>query len=291
MKKSIAAAVSFALAAVVGVGMFALSAQDPVVMMKVVKVKNSVIPSTVLLEDNLVYDVIPADSATKNMVKSIEEAKGTLAQSFIGEGSYLYKYQIDTEDSILGLKKNQVPLRLPIDLVTFGGARPGDYVDVLSIEKVGTKVLSDGTKVPEFKTTVLLPNVRVVNHVLSNGSTKTLVHNQLYGEDSVVTVSPDNVTVPPMETSSVEVPSALDLAVTTDEANKVDSALASGAQIKLRVNPWPTWEQEVKDGKLKAGETTGTKEDASTVDSLEQQPQNAPNTPEQEPQGTETPNN
>lgn len=265
MKKSFTAIIALALAIAMGVTIFIVSKQDPIAMIKVVKVKSAVMPSTTVLESNLYYDVIPEANATKNMVKSIDEVKGSISKAYIGPESFLYKYEVDKEDTILGLKKDQVPLRIATDLITYGGARPGDYVDVLYV-----KPSSNKGAVPTAN--ILLSNVRVVNHVLSDGTTKTLVHNQLYKEDEVVSVTPDNVTVPPMETSSNEIPSAIDLAVSSSDAIKVDKAVAEGAEIKLRVNPWPEWANEIKNSSTNTSSGTPTTEQPDTNSSATEQP-------------------
>lgn len=238
MKKSIAAAVSFLIAVAMGVAIVVMSAEEPISYIQVVKTKNEIMQHTTVLEDNLEYVIIPLENSTPEMVKDIEQVKNNIAVTYIGSDSFLYKYQVDKEINILGLREGQVPLRLETNLISFGGARPGDYVDIITVRELGTQEDEEGNKMPIVEAEILLSNIRVINHVFGSGATKTLVHNQLYGESQVIEISPENVTVPPMEVSSMEVPAAVDLAVTLEQAKLLDEEVAKGNNIQLRINPW-----------------------------------------------------
>lgn len=238
MKKSVAAAISFVLAAVLGFVIVISSTEKPVTYIRVVKTKNPIAQNTVVLEENLYYEAIPLENSTPEMVKNIDEVKGNLATVYVGPNSFLYKYQVDKGTNILGLYKGQVPLRIPTDLISFGGARPGDYVDIIVVRKLGTTQDEQGNKIPWVESDILLRNIRIINHVFNDGSTKTLIYNQLYGESSVVEITPENTTVPPMQVSNTQVPAAVDLAVTPEQAKLIDEEVAKGYSLQLRVNPW-----------------------------------------------------
>lgn len=249
MKKSIAAAISFIVAAVLGIAIVISSAEEPITYIRVVKTKNPIMQNTVVLEDNLYYEAIPLENSTPDMVKNIDEVKGNLATVYIGPNSFLYKYQVDKGTNILGLYPGQVPLRISTDLISFGGARPGDFVDIIVVRKLGTTQDESGNKLPLVESEVLLEKARVINHVFNDGSTKTLIYNQLYGESAVVEVTPENTTVPPMQVSNMQVPAAIDLAVTPEQAKLVDEEVAKGYAIYLRLNPWSESGQNSESGK------------------------------------------
>lgn len=122
-----------------------------------------------------------------------------------------------------GLKPHEVGIRIPVTLVSEGGAKAGDYVDVL----VGA---SKNPSYASASNTSTTPNsAQVINHPLLQGVRVVSVLNAT----GTGTATKKGITT----NFNAAVPSAVELAVTSTQAEQLAKAMTS-AQLTLVIAPW-----------------------------------------------------
>lgn len=160
-------------------------------------------------------ETMPAKFAV-NAVTDEKEAVGKRAAIELTPGHPLLKADVSDKPIKNGLYLGEVGVRIPVDLVSSGGAMPGDYVDVL----VSTGKQIGGQSGP---LSTLLRHKRVV-----------AVYNA--GGQEIETTSTANLAGGlSMTPSGVYTPASVEIAVNTEqERNEVLSA----GKVVLSLSPW-----------------------------------------------------
>jgi Flp pilus assembly protein CpaB len=183
-------------------------------MVRIKKDIHVIEPGSVISENDLTTKTMPKNFA-ENAFTNISDAVGKTAAYELVPGEPLLKSEISTKPMRDGLYQNEVGVRVQVDAVTYGGAQPGDYVDVLV-------QIPHGSGQPSTIMT-LYRHIRVVAEFNSQGQVITRASQQMAGTPSLT-----------MGDNGTTLPSYVELAVTTEQRNQ----LLSAGKVILSVNPW-----------------------------------------------------
>jgi Flp pilus assembly protein CpaB len=170
-----------------------------------------------ITESDLRTETMPSKFAV-NAVTDENAAIGKLAAIELTPGHPLLKDDISDKPIQNGLYLGEVGVRIPVDLVSCGGAMPGDYVDVL----VSAGKQMGGQPSP---LSTLLHHKRVVS-VYNNG-----------GQKIETTSSANIVGGLSMTPSGVYTPASVEIAVNANTTQERDEVLSAG-KVVLSLSPW-----------------------------------------------------
>lgn len=177
-------------------------------------INQHVLPGKELTSSDITTAEMPSNYA-KNAVLDPNDAIGKKIAYELIPGEPLLKNMISTKPMRDGLYQNEVGVRVQVDAVTYGGAEPGDYVDVLV-------QVPHGTGQPSTIST-LYNHIRVVAEFNSQGQSVTKATQQSAGSPSLT-----------MGGNGSTIPAYVELAVTTSQRDQ----LLSAGKVVLSVNPW-----------------------------------------------------
>jgi len=173
-----------------------------------------VLPGTEISESDFTTTVMPYNYA-KDAVIDPKDAIGKITAYELIPGQPLLKNQISNKPMRAGLYQGEVGVRIAVDAVTYGGAQPGDYVDVLA-------QISRGNGQPTT-ISVLYNHIRVVAEYNGQGQIITKATQQTAGTPTLT-----------MGANGSTLPSFVELAVTPAQRDQ----LLSAGRVILSVNPW-----------------------------------------------------
>lgn len=187
---------------------------------QMVMMVNSVKAGMPVSDSDIRTETMPQKFAV-NAITNTKDAIGKNAATDLTPGHPLLKADISDKPMKDGLYQGEVGVRVPVDAVSSGGAKPGDYVDVL----VSAGRTANGQASPM---STLLKRKRIV--ALYNSAGQKIDGAPPTAQGGAMAMSP----------AGSFVPSVVEIAVNQNERDQ----LVSAGKIFLSINPWDSPSQQ-----------------------------------------------